>query len=60
VNSEMLWDAMIERVCSCTWRPRSGELRDALQVGDQARSGVYLEAVDSEGSAMAAETLFMG
>jgi len=31
VNSQMHWEAVIERVWTCTWRPRSSDLRDALR-----------------------------
>jgi len=48
VNSEMHWEAVIERV------------GDALAGYDRARLEEYLEAVDLEGGATAAETLFIG
>jgi len=42
-------EAMIKRVWTCTWRPKSSELRDALPTGyDQGRSEEYLEVVDLE------------
>jgi hypothetical protein len=65
-------EAVIERVWTSTWRPRSSELRDelsgwdrsefgdALAGYDRARVEEYLEAVDLEGGATAAETLFIG
>jgi len=36
VNSEMHFEAVIERVWRCTSRPRSSELRDALGGRDQS------------------------
>jgi len=48
VNSVMHWEAMIERVWRCNWRPRLSELRDALRGHDRASSDMHfdLEAVD--------------
>jgi len=43
VNSEMHWEAVIERVWRCTWRPRSSELRDALWGRDRASLEMQLE-----------------
>jgi len=60
VNSDMNLEAVIERVSRCAWRPRSSELRDALRGYDRAGVEMYLEAVDLEGGATAAETLFIG
>jgi len=60
LSSEMHWEAMIERVWTCTWRPRLSELRDGLRGYDRVRLEEYLEAVDLEGGAIAAETLFIG
>jgi hypothetical protein len=60
VNSEMHSEAGIQRVWRCTRRPRSIELRDALQGHDRARLEKYLDVVDLEGGATAAETLFIG
>jgi hypothetical protein len=69
---EMHWEAVIERVWRCTWMLRSSELSDALCGCDRANFGdalagydrarlvEYLEAVDLEGGAMAADTLFIG
>jgi hypothetical protein len=64
-------EAVIQRVWRCTWRPRSSELRctlwlgqsefgDALAGYDRVRLEEYLEPVDLEGGATAAETLFIG
>jgi hypothetical protein len=44
----------------CTGRPCSSEYGDALVGYDQARLEQYLEAVDFEGDATAAETPFIG
>jgi hypothetical protein len=56
----MHWEAVIERVWRCTWRPRSSELRDALSGYDRARLEEYLEAVDLEGGATAAGLSILG
>jgi len=32
VNSEIHSEAVIERVWRCTWRPRSSELRESLEM----------------------------
>jgi len=44
VNSEMHWEAVIERVWRCTWRPRLSELTDALGGRDRASLDMHLEA----------------
>jgi len=67
----MYLEAVIERVKRCTWRPWSwtqrctgrpwlSEFGDALAGYDRARLEEYLEVVDLEGGATAAETLFIG
>ena len=56
----MQLEAVIERVWTCTWRPRSCELGDALRGCDHASLEEYMEGVDLEGGATAAETLFIG
>jgi len=43
VNSEMHWEAAIERVWRCTWRPRLSELTDALGGHDHASLDMHLE-----------------
>jgi hypothetical protein len=48
MNTQMHWQAMIERVWRCTWKPRSCELRDALGGHDRSRLEEYLEEVDVE------------
>jgi len=53
-------DTEIESTQRCTWRPGSSEFGDALAGYDRARLEEYLEAVDLEGGATAAETLFIG
>jgi hypothetical protein len=46
---EMHWEAVIERVWRCTWRPRLSEFGDAHVAGyDRARLEEYLEVVDLE------------
>jgi len=60
VNPEMHFEAKIERVWRCTWRPRSSELRDALSGYDRARLEEDLEAVDLEGGATAAGLSILG
>jgi len=45
VNSEMHFEAMIERVWRCNWRPRLSGLRDALGGRDQASLETHWEAV---------------
>jgi hypothetical protein len=60
VNSEMHFEAVIERVWRCNWRPRSSELRAALAGYDRARLEEYLEAVDLEGGATAAGLSILG
>jgi len=49
VNSEMHWEAVIERVWRCTWRPRLSELRDALGGRDRASLEMHFEAVIERG-----------
>ena len=44
MNSEMHWEAVIERVGRCTGRPRSSELRDAIVGRDRVSSEMHLEA----------------
>jgi hypothetical protein len=44
VNSEMHFEAVIERVWSCNWRLRLSELRDTLRGGDRASLEMHLEA----------------
>ena len=39
MNSEMHFEAVIERVWRCTWRPRSSELRAALGGHDRSNFG---------------------
>jgi len=43
VNSEMHWEAIIERVLICTWSPRPSELKQALWGRDQACLEMQLE-----------------
>jgi len=45
VNSEVHSEALIERDCRCTWRPRSSELRDALEGCDTVSLEMHFEAV---------------
>jgi len=42
MNSEMHFEAVIERVWRCHWRPRLSELRDALGGRDRASLGMHL------------------
>jgi len=44
VNSEMHFEAVIERVWRCNWRPRLSELRDTLRGRDRASLEMHLEA----------------
>ena len=44
MNSEMHWEAVIERVWRCKRRPRLSELRDALRGRDRASLDMHLEA----------------
>ena len=60
MNSVMHLEAVIDRPWTFTWRPRSSELIDALRGYDGARLEEYLEAVNLEGDATAAETLLIG
>ena len=53
-------EIVIERVGRCTLRLCPSEFGDALAGYDQARLEEYLEAVDLEGGAMAAEIPFIG
>jgi len=41
---EMHWEAVIERVWRCTWRPRWSELRDALGGRDRSSLEMHWEA----------------
>jgi hypothetical protein len=45
VNSEMHFEAVIERVWRFNWRPRSSELRAALRRHDRSSLEMHLEAV---------------
>jgi len=45
VNSEMHFQAVIERVWRCNWRPRMSELRDALGGRDRASLEMHFEAM---------------
>jgi len=45
VNSEMQFEAVIERVWRCNWRPRLPELRDTLRGRDRASLEMHLEAL---------------
>jgi len=60
VTWEMHLEAEIKWTQRCTCRPESSELRDTLQSHDRVRLEEYLEVVDLEGGAMAAETVFIG
>jgi len=44
VNTEMHFEAAIECVWRCNWRPRLSELRDALGGHDRASLEMHLEA----------------
>jgi hypothetical protein len=44
VSLEMDFEAVIERVWRCNWRPRLSELRDALRGRDRASLEMHLEA----------------
>jgi len=44
LSLEMHWEAVIDRVWRCTWRPRLSELRDALGGRDRASLEMHLEA----------------
>ena len=59
-TQKMHLEAMINRVWRCTLRLWPSEFGDALAGYDWARLEEYLEAVDLEGGATAAETLFIG
>ena len=48
MNSEMHWEAVIERVGTCSWRRRSSEFRNALAAGYDRGRLEYLEVVDLE------------
>jgi len=41
----MHWEAVIEQVWRCNWRPRLSELRDALGSRDLASLEMHWEAV---------------
>ena len=45
MNSEMHFQAVIERVWRCNWRPRMSELRDALGGRDRASLEMHFEAM---------------
>jgi hypothetical protein len=45
VNSEIHFEAMIERVWRCNWRPRLSQLRDALGGRDRVSLEMHWEAV---------------
>jgi len=57
---KMPLEAVINRVWRCTVRLWPSEFGDALAGFDGATLEEYLEAVDLEAGAMAAETLFIG
>jgi len=42
---EMHWEAVIDRVWRCNWRPRLSELRDELGGRDRASMEMHWEAV---------------
>jgi hypothetical protein len=42
---EMHWQAEVERVWRCTWRPRLSELRHALAGRDRVSVEMHFEAV---------------
>ena len=44
MNSEMHFEAVIERVWRCNWRPRLSELRDTLRGSDGGSLEMNLEA----------------
>jgi len=44
VNSEMHFEAVIERVWRCNWKLRFSELRDTLRGRDRASLEMHLEA----------------
>jgi len=71
----MHFEAVIERVWRCNWRPRLSELRDTLRGRDRASLEMHLQAMierdwtstwrwsiwrRSMGGAPGAETLFIG
>ena len=45
MKSEMYFEAVIERVWRCNWRPRLSEFRDALGGRDLASLEIHWEAV---------------
>jgi hypothetical protein len=45
VNSEMHFEAVVERVWRCNWKPRLSELRDTLRGRDRASLEMHLEAM---------------
>jgi len=75
VNSEMHFEAVIELVWTCNWRPRLSELRDTLRGRDRASLEMHLQQAMIErdwrrtwrwsiwrrsmGGAPGAETLFI-
>jgi hypothetical protein len=44
VNSDIHFEAVLERVWRCNWRTRSSELRAALGSQDRASLEMHLEA----------------
>ena len=42
MNSEMHFEAVIERVGRCNWRPGLGEVRDTLRGRDRASWEMHL------------------
>jgi len=44
VNSEMHLEAVIDTVWRCTWRPRSGVIKDALGGCDRGSLEMHWEA----------------
>ena len=56
MNSQMHWDAIIERVRKCDRRPRSSELRDALGHRDLGEFGDALGGYDRASLEMQLET----
>ena len=45
MNSEIHWEAVVERVWRCTWRPRLSELRAALGGRDRSSLEMHWEAI---------------
>ena len=44
MNSEMHFEAVMERVWRCNWRPRLSKLKDTLRGRDRASLEKHLEA----------------